>query len=47
MPKLLPRQPQIDAAKIRRRQNILKNKIMPLRRRTLPHNHVPKNQKIT
>lgn len=46
MPKLLPRQPQTDAAKIRRRQNILKDKIMPLRRRTLPDNHVPRGTNL-
>ena len=40
--KLPPRDPQTDARKIRRRQDILKHKIMPRRRQTGPHNYVPR-----
>ena len=45
MPQLPPRDPQTDARKIRRRQDVLKYKIMPKRRRTGPHNHVPRGTK--
>ena len=42
MPKLPPREPQTDLAAMRRRQNILKKKIMPLRRRSAPATHIPR-----
>ena len=45
MPKLPPRDPQTDNGKIWKKQQVLKNKIMPLRRRTGPHNHVPRGTK--